>query len=192
MSFSPPVLAPMLWFDFETGGLDPEKQDLTEIAFSMTDRNGNTQWDWHGKVQPRLPVLPEAAKINGYTPEKWTNAYTLEEAATLIKRCAEPFQQGLMIPSGWQIPFDLAFYRKHLQGLLPFKLHYHAFDLMAYAWEHVEFQNKPHLRDLATALRITPGEEHTAGGDVYTYLECYRELRRRTGILRGKQASATW
>jgi DNA polymerase III epsilon subunit-like protein len=164
---------------------------LVEVSFALTNRAGDVLWDWSGKVKPTKPVAEEAAKINGYAPEKWERAHTLAEAADQIKRIASHGYSNipdLVIPSGWHIWFDLGYYNEYLKTLLPFKLHHHPFDLMAYGWDLVDFHNKPHLRDLATALRITPGVEHTAAGDVYTYLECYRELRRRSGAVRREQA----
>ena len=62
----------LFFCDFETGGLDATTSDIVEMACIVTDPTGQTVIsEYSQKVLPLLPVDPGAARVNGYTREKW-------------------------------------------------------------------------------------------------------------------------
>jgi DNA polymerase III subunit epsilon len=62
----------LMFFDVETGGLDHTTCDIIEVACIRTDPTGKTIRDEYvAKVIPTRPVEEEAARINGYSREKW-------------------------------------------------------------------------------------------------------------------------
>jgi DNA polymerase III epsilon subunit-like protein len=76
----------ILFLDTETGGLSAANRDIVEIACILTDPSGQTVLEeWEAKVLPVRAVEPEAAKINGYTAEKWAAAKAIELAPAMIK-----------------------------------------------------------------------------------------------------------
>lgn len=64
--------------DTETGGLNPFEHSVIEIAACNAIINPNNHTvrtrdlPFHEKVLPDRPVDPQAAAVNGYTPELWT------------------------------------------------------------------------------------------------------------------------
>lgn len=62
----------LFFFDCETGGLSPALSDMVEVACVVTDPTGSqVLHEYSAKVLPKKPVAPGAAKVNGYTAEKW-------------------------------------------------------------------------------------------------------------------------
>jgi len=62
----------LIFVDTETGGLDPNVHAIVEIAFAVTDLDGNNiskKMDF--KVLSQGIITPEAAKINKYDEEVW-------------------------------------------------------------------------------------------------------------------------
>jgi DNA polymerase III subunit epsilon len=62
----------LMFFDVETGGLDSASHDIIEVACIRTDPTGKkVLQEYVTKVTPTRPVEDDAARINGYTREKW-------------------------------------------------------------------------------------------------------------------------
>jgi DNA polymerase III epsilon subunit-like protein len=62
----------LMFFDVETGGLDPDRHDIIDIACVRTDPTGKTVLDeYSSRIIPVRPVDAAAARVNGYTAEKW-------------------------------------------------------------------------------------------------------------------------
>lgn len=73
----------LFFFDCETGGLDPRVADCVEVACIVTDATGrDIRGEYSAKVNPKLPVDPGAARVNGYNAEKWAaeGAIEMDEA----------------------------------------------------------------------------------------------------------------
>jgi DNA polymerase III subunit epsilon len=71
----------IVWFDLETGGLDPDKHQIIELAAVAT--NGET-FEEVGALHIRLQLVEgkytkEALAINHYDPELWKGALTAQE-----------------------------------------------------------------------------------------------------------------
>lgn len=61
--------------DLETTGFadsgPPVPQQIIEAAAIVVDETGEIQRTYYGRFAPTIPVLPAAARVNGYTPEAW-------------------------------------------------------------------------------------------------------------------------
>ena len=61
--------------DLETTGFADEgaviPQQIIEAAAIVVDETGAIQRVYYGRFTPTIPVLPGAARVNGYTPEAW-------------------------------------------------------------------------------------------------------------------------
>jgi DNA polymerase III epsilon subunit-like protein len=67
--------------DLETSGLDERFHEILEVAAIRVDATTfEERARFVAKVKPLLPVDPEAAAVNGYAPELWRDAISLDEA----------------------------------------------------------------------------------------------------------------
>ena len=61
--------------DLETTGFADDgaviPQQIIEAAAIVVDETGAIQRVYYGRFTPTIPVLPGAARVNGYTPEAW-------------------------------------------------------------------------------------------------------------------------
>lgn len=64
----------LAFLDTETGGLTPGKDPVIEIATILADLEGKELARFESKIslRPGDVVSPEAAKINGYSPDVWS------------------------------------------------------------------------------------------------------------------------
>jgi len=120
---------PLVFLDTETTGLDPEKNEIIEIAILRMDNRGPgplvfypipsgsivsttleknivTRWSCRIKPQNIETADPKALEINGYAdhPERWDKQPTFDEVAPLIAHLLH----GCFIV-GHNIKFDIKF-----------------------------------------------------------------------------------
>ena len=61
--------------DLETTGFADDgaviPQQIIEAAAIVVDETGSIHRTYYGRFTPTIPVLPGAARVNGYTPEAW-------------------------------------------------------------------------------------------------------------------------
>lgn len=99
----------VVFCDTETTGLDPEKDELLEVA--IIDEVGSVLL--HSLVKPaRLTEWPEAEAVNGITPAMVAHAPTLQELAPQIAQVLRG-KRVVMYHAG----FDSEFLRPCLEGL---------------------------------------------------------------------------
>lgn len=76
-----PTKADIVSVDFETSGLNARFHEILEVAAIRVDPETYLERArFVAKVRPTMPVDPEAAAINGYTPDGWRDAISLDEA----------------------------------------------------------------------------------------------------------------
>lgn len=180
MAFTPGYARnmPLVFVDVETGGLDPERCALLSVAAVQTDPLAEkVLFTYAAKVIPYagLEITREAAGVNGWTPESWTDALAenvvLPYVANIIQGCAWVGQNprydidfltaafkrwGRKLSFGWRNPIDTS----------------------NLAWPML----KAGLIDdckLATVARALGEEQkvpHTAADDVDLTLRIYRRL----------------
>ena len=73
------VNTPLLFIDCETSGRLVGLHEIIELAMVKCHPQSLEVIEaHHARTKPTLPVDPEAARINGYTPEGWRDAEELE------------------------------------------------------------------------------------------------------------------
>lgn len=127
---------PHFWSDVETGGLDPDEHEILEIAAVRLDANFDIAMStsevednvYHRYVLPTRPVPEEAAKINGYSEQRWASvgAVSLEEAMKPLLVMMEG-----AVPAGQNPIFDKGFIMKGFDklGWKRPKMDYHLIDV---------------------------------------------------------------
>lgn len=79
--------------DLETTGFADDgaviPQQIIEAAAIVVDETGSIHRTYYGRFTPTIPVLPGAARVNGYTPEAWAGwpelgAYDLNVLAAFM------------------------------------------------------------------------------------------------------------
>jgi DNA polymerase III subunit epsilon len=166
----------LFFFDCETGGLSPREADMVEVACIITDPTGVTiHQEYSAKVFPKKPVDPGAAKINGYTAEKWA-----AEAIDLDKAMVEMLSlaQGSMFVSH-NVPFDWGFFERAMAlRYQRWPGDYHRPDTVALAMPLLMANKVPNikLQTLSQYFGISHEDAHTALGDVRACRQVYLKM----------------
>lgn len=126
-------MKPLCFIDVETTGLDPDFHEIIELAAIRVD-----PITWQIEQELELKVMPEhietaddkALEINGFCPDRWKGAPSLEEAISQLR----PLLGGAM-PAGHNIGFDMGFLTAAWirVGNRPDWVDYHKLDTVALA-----------------------------------------------------------
>ncbi len=171
-------MKPLAFIDVETTGLDPERDEIIEIGVIRVDPKtlaeiGHTNL----KVKPRRINFadPEALRINGYSPEKWKDAVSLEQALFEI----EPLLEGATL-AGHNVSFDKSFIAASWRCLdikAP-KMDYHIVDTAVLAWPlyRAGLIASVSLNPVCSYFGIERNNPHRAIDDAYCSLKVARRL----------------
>lgn len=171
---------PRAYVDVETTGLDPTCHEIIEFA-ALKD-NGDRLTT---KISPdRIDqASPQALKVNGYTPQMWEDAPSLEEVAPDI---SEFLTDCVII--GHNIRFDMAFIETSLRSIgIQERLDYHVVDTVTLAYEHLVplGLESLSLRNVCKFLGIPPEPKpHCAYNGAYLAQQVYHKLVRAGGLRR--------
>lgn len=173
---------PLVYLDLEFTGLDAQIHDIIEIAlllpvwahqletFSRPDlltREIIPGWTaWTIKVHPEdiETASQEALEINGYDPDLWKEAFSIEQAIELTRELTT----GVTV-AGHNLSLDMEFLRaaskKHTGQMLDLK---YKIDTVTLIWEHLSWRGltKANLNDACTVLGISNEGSHRALPDV--------------------------
>jgi len=174
----------LAFIDLETTGLDPERQEIIEIACLTVKQ------DWSGpvplftllnefdvKVKPKHieTAEPEALRINHYTETDWLFAVDLEQALReLIERTADAIMVGQNVGFDWSF-LQHAFKEMGVQN----RMHYHRLDLIPMAFVrccHDPKLERYNLGELARYFGVENTHAHSAMSDIRTTFEIYKKL----------------
>lgn len=166
------------FIDVETTGLDPNVQEIVEIALIKTDENFDVLKQYQTRVFPKHieTAHPKALKINGYDPEIWgESALSAEQTIEQIK----PLLDGAII-AGQNVKFDISFLKCMFaaENEKPNWSGYHSIDTASLALPYFlagEIKGL-RLRNICKGLGITNKNPHRAMGDAYASLEIARTL----------------
>lgn len=166
----------LFFFDCETGGLDPNRCDMLEVAAVVTDPSGQTVIEeYSAKVLPKLPVDPKAAEVNGYTVEKWAEE-AIELDLAMYKMIAMAKNSIFVAHNA---PFDWGFFQMAMaKRYQKWPGDYHRVDTVALAWPLLVggLVNNVKLEALVKFFGITHENAHTALADVRACRDVYLRL----------------
>lgn len=104
-----------LWFDVETTGLDPKKNDIIQLA-CMVEIDGDIKADFESKIKPFDPlnVEPKALQVNGLKMDdimKYPEPFeVLKKFTSFLTEYIDPFdKQDKFAPCGFNVQFDIDF-----------------------------------------------------------------------------------
>jgi len=182
----------IVWVDLETGGLDPFKHQIIQLAAVATDTDLKQIGDpleVKVIVEPRR-VTQEALDMNSYDPEDWRDAVSptlcrklftsfLRDNSTVRKISKRGKAYTVAALGGHNVQFDVSFLR-HLYADLFFPADYHTYDTMAFAQcvslvKGVKFENLK-LVTLAEHYGVSTASAHDALADIQMTVEVARHL----------------
>ncbi len=175
-------MKPLSFIDVETTGLEPEKHEMIQIAVIKVDCVTLEVLDEiETKIQPRHleRADPVALRINGYCPERWTNAITLWQALCQIN----PLIDGTIL-AGHNVAFDRAFLQaawRHCKTE-PANIDYHLFDTFVLA-SPLLFSGiieRLSLDSICSYFGIERDNPHCALSDAYCSLKIARRILPQT------------
>lgn len=183
MSYPPLPLRqrPFAWCDTETTGLDPDLNEILDIAIVRVHPNG-TEEVFEAKVKMEHPesAHPKALEVNGYTEEKWAGARTAAEVF------GEIHNRGLLrdcILAGQNVGFDAAFINTTFKRLgIKTRVDYHLFDTVTLALEHLlpYLDASVSLVPVCVALGIPTEGAHGAMADCRMAMAVHQKLTKAT------------
>lgn len=168
----------LLFFDCETGGLDPRENDILQMAAILTDPTGTKVLEeYEAKVFPKKSVHPKAAEVNGYTVEKWAAAGAKDIDIPLVKI----LQMGRnAIFTAHNASFDWGFFEAAYKARgARWQSDYHRYDTVAMALPLLRhgFVSSLKLTTLSAYFGIEHSNAHDALADVRACREVYLKLQ---------------
>lgn len=166
--------------DVETSGLDADLNEILEIGLVVFDDQTFEILDTLSvKVIPEHPEIchPKAYEVNGYTPDKWTDAVPL---STAIKIYVEKISDTYFCAHN--TTFDYSFIKKALDknGIVAEDMiDKHKVDIFTLAWSKIphDKMSKWSLKTICEYLEIPPEPlPHRALNDAMSAYEVYKKL----------------
>lgn len=161
-------MSPLVFLDTETTGLDPDRHEVWEVAYSIDGGPTSSLLLTHNLAT----ADQDALNLNGY----W-NRYDTAAADPTYDIKLRGILAGATVV-GSNPAFDTAFLRARW-GVTPWHHRLVAVEsmaLQAFGWDRPKG-----LKDVAAALRAggadIPEPDHTAAGDVATLIAVYDALR---------------
>jgi len=174
----------LFFFDCETGGLNPTACDMVEVACIVTDPTGQTVLnEYYAKVIPKKPVDSVAARINGYTTEKWAaEGINLDTAMVKMLGLA---RESVFVSHN--VPFDWSFFDMAMaQRAQRWPGDYHKIDTVALATPLLKAGHIPNLKLVTLTEHFgIEHEAHRAMGDAKACRDVYLKLMELYGPLFG-------
>ena len=170
--------AVLIVVDTETGGLEPVDACVIELAAQVVEiRPGSLDVgeQFYTKIKPNMPVGDKAAEVNGYTPEKWTDAPDAKDALQTFATWVDEQCAGYKMKPMWcgcNPVFDLKFVNSDMRRVgveRPTKLSYRVIDVQSLCLPLLLAGDVPSLA--LKNLRVWAGCEgeqtHEAMNDVF-------------------------
>lgn len=180
------ALRRLVFLDVETTGFDPVKQEIIELGAIVAEPQGSYAdlkiiHEIEIKVQPQRieDADPGALRINGYEPEQWMFAHSLEEA---MQELSQKAKDASVVAHN--VAFDWAFIgRAYDVTGVENTLHYHKFDTLSMAFALI--RKDPDLKNLSLNglceyFGIVNERAHTALADTRATMKVFQELMKLT------------
>jgi len=183
-----------LWFDTETGGLDPKIHSLLTAYFAVCDENLNKIDELYLQLKPEdeysLNVTEGAMKVNNIDlnehlkdPKTVTYSEGKDILINFLKKHKIPRKRKSFQPCGHNLPFDLGMVWEQLVPKDEWEslVHYRVLDtspICAFLKDvNIIPQDVGSLTSLVEYFGIPMGEAHNARGDVLMNIEVYKAMR---------------
>ena len=141
---------PLVVFDLETTGVDPESDRIVEISACRLEPGGSRAWLDH-RVNPGAPIPPEATAIHGISDQDVADAPSFEQLADDIEAFLEGADLGGFNVARFDLPaLDAEFRRAGRDAALTER---RVIDVMT-------IFHRKERRDLGAAVRLYLGREH--------------------------------
>jgi len=160
------------FIDIETTHLNPLRGDIIEICILTSIDGGITlSDDFCIKIKPQnlQTADPNALKINGYSDEKWTNAYTWQQAESMI---------ALKLKYGTIVAHNAMFEHRWLNHHLSTGISWRWQCTKMLAIEHLPHLRSHSMKTLRRVFGISAHNAHTAKKDAYDCWYLYKKLNR--------------
>lgn len=185
-----------LFFDLETGGLDPAKTDLLTGYFAMVDENFKILEDLslHLKPQGRLPIVEaKAMSTNGIdleqhllSPNTITYAEGAKKLTSFIKKYLKKNgKYSNILAAGYNVAsFDIPWAQYHLIDKTTWEsmIHYKCLDVMhdvdvlkRHGWLPPRVGN---LKSMVEFFNLPELESHIAKNDILMTIDVFKEIRK--------------
>lgn len=179
-----PYDRPLAFVDLETTGLDPDVHEIIEIAMVQARQPDlHVLEEWDCKIRPSRieTATPKALEVNGYTPEGWGNAVSLQAAMNqfIVRK-----HRAILV--AYKVDFDSSFLKRAMKetghaadGTDP--LGYYVLDGLSMAWQAL-YGAVPQFRLSAIALYLglePEPEPHSALNGARLLYQVYHKLRGR-------------
>ncbi|NLP12509.1 3'-5' exonuclease [bacterium] len=159
------LVRPLIFFDLETTGLDPQTDRIVQFAFLRVLPDHKVE-SWMELVNPGIPIPPEASRVHHITDEMVAGKPSMRDLAPRISA----YLAGCDLAGYNVLRFDLPFLQAELER------HGQPFDT---AQTHVidcqVIFHKKEPRDLSAAVRLYCQRElsnaHDAAADIAATLE---------------------
>lgn len=166
--------------DLETTGMWPPEGEIIEIGLVVAETKTLEIIDrLNVKVQPQhiATAHPEALRVNGYSPEQWHDAVSLD---TALRQYIEKARGAALC--AWRVAFDFTFLQAamHDADLLP--TGHQTTQLCVYSMARQALRDKNiqpfRLKTVAQFLGLPPEPEpHRAINGAEQAFEIYKKLR---------------
>ena len=183
-----------LWFDTETGGLDPQQHSLLTAYFAVCDENHNIIDDLNLQMKPedesKISVTEGAMNVNKINLREHLNdpnTITYSEAnrklRTLLEKNKIKGKRKHFIPCGHNVAFDKDFIWSQLIPKEQFEetVHYRTLDTSSICTFLKDIEILPpdvgSLTSLVEFFDIPMGEAHNARGDILMNIEVYKNIK---------------
>jgi len=180
LAYTPLHDKPFVWLDTETTGLNPNLNDIIEIAIIRVENDGSEKV-MHLFINVERPdnARPRALEINGYTPEKWAERGALD-GAEAWRQIAESGILEEAIIAGQNVRFDAAFINASFERHgIESRMDYHLYDTCTLALEHLRpWVTSISLVPLCVALGVPVVDAHTALADTRMTMAVGEKLAR--------------
>ena len=170
----------LLFLDLETGGLDPSKDPILEVAAFIPADNNLACF----RVSPgQRKVTPEAAAVNGYDEAKWGFCLSHWWAMSVLQNafCSHDY-----ILCGHNVRFDFEFLTSAFseQAMSPPRVDHHFIDTAALAVPLLltgEVKSLS-LSSLCEHFQTPHRPKHSAMSDVLSTVDLFEALMDRLGF----------
>lgn len=172
--------AKLAFTDLETTGMWPPEGEIIELGLVLVDAHSLGFLDrLNLKVKPQhiATAHPEALRVNGYSPNQWRDAVSLD---TALRQYIEKAKGAALC--AWRVAFDFAFLQAamHDTGLLPEGHQTTQLCVYSMAFHALHKKNiRPfRLKTVAQFLGLPPEPEpHRAINGAEQAFEIYKKLR---------------